>query len=208
FYAAGAYVAGWFASQQFAPHNVHFGAVDITPETPGIHISPWLLILVGALFAGLLEIPGVTHAMRNFLEPTIPARLEATNAQELGTSALAVALALVGLFAAHVLWGRRSETPRRIAASTAPLERILQDKFGFDRLYDWAFYRPAEALARGGQRVWERNAVLGSMKVVESAGSWTSKLLSSAQSGLVRVYALAMAIGIAALAAWLITGAS
>ena len=48
FYAAGAYVAGWFASQQFAPHNVHFGAIDITPDTPGIHISPWLLILVGA----------------------------------------------------------------------------------------------------------------------------------------------------------------
>ena len=48
FYAAGAYVAGWFASQQFAPHNIHLGAVDITPETPGIHISPWLLIVVGA----------------------------------------------------------------------------------------------------------------------------------------------------------------
>ena len=36
FYAAGAYVAGWFASQQFAPHNVHVGAIDITPDTPGI----------------------------------------------------------------------------------------------------------------------------------------------------------------------------
>ena len=90
--------------------------------------------------------------MRNFLEPTIPARLEATGSQELGTSALAVALALVGLFAAHVLWGRRSDTPRRIAAATAPLERVLQEKFGFDRLYDWAFYRPAAALASGGQR--------------------------------------------------------
>ena len=49
-----------------------------------------------------------THGMRNFLEPTIPATIEATGNQELGTSALAVALALVGLFAAHVLWGRRS----------------------------------------------------------------------------------------------------
>ena len=35
-------------------------------------------------------------------------RIEATGNQDLGTSALAVALALVGLFAAHVLWGRRS----------------------------------------------------------------------------------------------------
>ena len=101
------------------------------------------VLAVGAPFAGLLEIPGATHAMRNFLEPTIPRGIEATGSQEFGTSALAVALALIGLFAAHVLWGRRSDTPRRIAAATAPLERVLQDKFGFDRLYDWAFYRPA-----------------------------------------------------------------
>jgi branched-chain amino acid transport system permease protein len=56
FYAAGAYVAGWFASQQFAPHKVHVGAVGITSETPGIHISPWLLIVVGAVFAALLGV--------------------------------------------------------------------------------------------------------------------------------------------------------
>jgi NADH-quinone oxidoreductase subunit L len=163
---------------------------------------------VGALFAGLLEIPQVTHGMRNFLEPTIPARLEASGGQELGTSALAVALALVGLFAAHVLWGRRSDTPRRIAAATAPAERVLQEKLGFDLLYDWAFYRPAAALARGGQRLWEQRVVLGSMDAVSATGSWTSRLLSTAQSGLVRVYALAIALGIAALAAWLVSGAS
>jgi hypothetical protein len=46
------------------------------------------------------------------------------------------------------------------------------------------------------------------MNVVSSAGAYASRLLSYAQSGLVRVYALAIAIGIAVLAAWLITGAS
>jgi len=43
---------------------------------------------------------------------------------------------------------------------------------------------------------------------VSNASSWTSRLLSSAQSGLVRIYALAIALGIAVLAAWLVTGAS
>jgi NADH-quinone oxidoreductase subunit L len=163
---------------------------------------------VGALFAGLLEIPHVTHGVRNFLEPTIPAGIEATGNQDLGTSALAVALALVGLFAAQMLWGRRTDTPRRIAAATAPAEHVLQEKFGFDLLYDWAFYRPAAALARNGQRLWEQRVVIGGMDAVSATGSWTSRLLSSAQSGLVRVYALAIALGIAALAAWLMTGAS
>jgi NADH-quinone oxidoreductase subunit L len=146
--------------------------------------------------------------VRNFLEPTIPATIEATGNQEFGTSALAVALALVGLFVAHAVWGRRSETPRQVAVATAPLERVLQEKFGFDRLYDWAFYRPAAAVARGGQKLWEDAAVLGSMNVVSSAGTYASRLLAGAQSGLVRVYALAIGIGIAVLAAWLITGAS
>jgi hypothetical protein len=50
--------------------------------------------------------------------------------------------------------------------------------------------------------------VIGSMDAVSASGSWTSRLLSTAQSGLVRVYALAIALGIAALAAWLVTGAS
>ncbi len=177
-------------------------------EGPRTMLWTVTVLAVGAVVAGFLEIPGATHSIRDFLEPTIPAGLEATNAQEFGTSALAIVAALAGLFAAHVLWGRRSDTPRRIAAATRPLETVLQDKFGFDRLYDWAFYRPAAALARGGQRLWEDTAVLGSMNVVGSAGGWTSRLLSTAQSGLVRVYALAIAVGIAVLAAWLITGAS
>ncbi|HET6172212.1 MAG TPA: NADH-quinone oxidoreductase subunit L [Gaiellales bacterium] len=177
-------------------------------EGPFSMLWPIGVLAVGTIIAGVIEIPQVTHGMRNFLDPTIPSRLEATGNQDLGTSALAVGLALVGLYAAHVLWGKRSDTPRRIAASTAPLERVLQEKFGFDLLYDWAFYRPAAALASAGARVWEGRVVVGGMDVVSGANSWTSRLLSSAQSGLVRVYALAIAIGIAALAAWFITGAS
>ena len=83
------------------------------------------VLAVGALFAGLLEIPGATHSMRNFLEPSIPAGIEATGMQEFGTSALAVALALIGLFAANVLWGRAAarrpaaSPPRRRRSSTS-----------------------------------------------------------------------------------------
>jgi NADH-quinone oxidoreductase subunit L len=190
-----------YAREQSEAHAGH-------GEGPSTMLWTIGVLAVGATFAGFLEIPQVTHGMRNFLEPTIPSTIEATGNQDLGTSALAVSLALIGLFCAHVLWGRRSRTTRRIAEATAPLERVLQEKFGFDRLYDWAFYRPASALARGGARLWEQRAVVGSMDAVSNAGSWTSRLLSTAQSGLVRVYALAIAVGIAALAAWFMTGAS
>jgi branched-chain amino acid transport system permease protein len=56
FYAAGSYVAGWFASDQFASHSVVFGAVGVQNGAIGIHVSIWILIGVAALFAAMLGV--------------------------------------------------------------------------------------------------------------------------------------------------------
>src|SRR5260221_3855090 len=52
FYAMGAYTAAWFSSLQFAHRHFDFGAVGLTPNLPGIHITMWLLLpLAGVLTA-------------------------------------------------------------------------------------------------------------------------------------------------------------
>ena len=56
FYAAGAYVAGWFASQQFEQVSFHFGAVGVSPTLPGIHISIWPILLLAGVFTGVVGI--------------------------------------------------------------------------------------------------------------------------------------------------------
>jgi branched-chain amino acid transport system permease protein len=56
FYAAGAYIAGWFATVQFAPHKLHILSVAVIPTLPGIHVNTWLLLIVGAVFAMLIGI--------------------------------------------------------------------------------------------------------------------------------------------------------
>ena len=56
FYAAGAYIAGWFATLQFAPQKVHFLSVGVLPVLPGLHVNVWLLLIVGAVFACVLGI--------------------------------------------------------------------------------------------------------------------------------------------------------
>jgi branched-chain amino acid transport system permease protein len=56
FYAAGSYVAGWFASDQFATHSVVFGAVGVQGGAIGIHVSIWILLAVAALFAAMLGV--------------------------------------------------------------------------------------------------------------------------------------------------------
>ena len=45
FYAMGAYMAGWFASNQFAKQNVDFGAVGLYKGATGFHFSIWLVLL-------------------------------------------------------------------------------------------------------------------------------------------------------------------
>jgi branched-chain amino acid transport system permease protein len=56
FYAVGAYTAGWFASQQFDQVTIHFGSVGISHETPGIHISMWLVLPLAGLLTLLAGI--------------------------------------------------------------------------------------------------------------------------------------------------------
>ena len=52
FYAVGAYTSAWFASQHFEESSFHFGAVGISPDLPGIHLSIWIVLLIaGALTA-------------------------------------------------------------------------------------------------------------------------------------------------------------
>jgi branched-chain amino acid transport system permease protein len=52
----GAYTCAWFASVQFAKHNVHFGDVGVSSTTPGIHISIWLLVLIAGLLTAFIGI--------------------------------------------------------------------------------------------------------------------------------------------------------
>ena len=55
FYAAGAYVAGWFASQHFEGVSVHIGST-VDSSLPGIHISMWLVLILAGVFTTLVGI--------------------------------------------------------------------------------------------------------------------------------------------------------
>ncbi|MGH3148599.1 MAG: branched-chain amino acid ABC transporter permease [Rubrobacter sp.] len=56
FYALGAYVVGWFASQQFSQVSISLGstASSVTGEpVPGIHLSFWLILPIAGAFTAL-----------------------------------------------------------------------------------------------------------------------------------------------------------
>ena len=56
FYAAGAYMAGWFASQQFEQVTFHLGSVGINSELSGIHLNIWLVLILAGIFTAVVGI--------------------------------------------------------------------------------------------------------------------------------------------------------
>ena len=56
FYAMGAYMAGWFASSQFAKQNVNLGAVGLYPGATGFHFSIWLVLLMAGVATAVVGV--------------------------------------------------------------------------------------------------------------------------------------------------------
>jgi branched-chain amino acid transport system permease protein len=56
FYAMGAYMAGWFASSQFATQNINWGAVGLFGGTTGIHLSIWLVLLMAGIATAIVGV--------------------------------------------------------------------------------------------------------------------------------------------------------
>jgi branched-chain amino acid transport system permease protein len=55
FWAIGGYTAGWFMSGFFNQWNIHFGS-ESAKVIPGIHLSFWLVLLIGALICAFFGI--------------------------------------------------------------------------------------------------------------------------------------------------------
>ncbi len=55
FYAAGAYTAGWLASQQFSQVTFHFGST-VSDGLSGIHLSMWLILILAGVFTTIVGI--------------------------------------------------------------------------------------------------------------------------------------------------------
>ncbi len=55
FYAAGSYVAGWLASQQFDQVTFHLGST-VDDALSGIHISMWLVMIIAGVFTTVVGI--------------------------------------------------------------------------------------------------------------------------------------------------------
>jgi NADH-quinone oxidoreductase subunit L len=160
------------------------------------------LLAIGAVGAGLVQIPNVDFVIDDFLKPTFAtSALYETHTRDgllwFGL-ALGTALGLAGIALAYRIWVARPGTSQAIQARMRGVYTLLANKWYFDELIDAAIVRPAAAFGRFARYTFERRFVdetlVGGTTGIVRAGS---AAVRAAQNGFVRYYAALLVLGLA-----------
>jgi NADH-quinone oxidoreductase subunit L len=169
-------------------------------ESPRSMTAPLVVLAVLSAVGGLALNPVHDGPLYRFLGPSV------ADAGALGLSPagplteavlipLAIVVALVGIGAAWLAYGRRDLSTGRLAEPVrGPLAELFERKFFVDELYETVFVRFGGALARGA--VWFDSRVIDG--AVDGAGAVSTAIARAgrrAQTGRVRTSLGAMAAG-------------
>jgi NADH-quinone oxidoreductase subunit L len=157
----------------------------------------------GALFAGLIQIPGVDHVVTTFLEGTFESSPLYAQEPSTGASWLGLlvggSISIIGIAIAYQCYVRRPGITLRLAERLRRTHEFLLHKWYFDELLDALFYRPAIAIGRFANTIIERTIGQGIVSATTGAVKGAGSVVRGAQSGFVRAYALLLVGGFAAL---------
>ena len=198
-----------------AKHHLH--------ESPAVMTIPLVILAVGSVFVGLLGVPEVlkgSNLFHHFLAPVFGgghgaaaggethAVIEAAGAQvaasaggdhhalEIGLMIASVAVGLLGIFVAFVLYNKKPEIPGQIAGRLKGLHKLVFNKYYIDEIYEHTIVRPGYALS---DRIFFRIVDAGLIEGIVNGLGITARLVGSAvrlmQTGVVRTYALFMLLG-------------
>jgi NADH-quinone oxidoreductase subunit L len=166
----------------------------------------------GALFAGLIQIPGVDDVLFKFLDPVFAnsplSEIEPTVSAEWRGLAIGGAISILGIATAWLLWARRPELPALFRERLRPVYLLCVNKWYFDEAIDVLVVRPALAIGRFANDTFERlvvdGLISGTRELVGDAGGF----VRAVQSGFVRSYALLLIAGFAGLALYFLITSS
>lgn len=175
-------------------------------ESPRVMTVPLVILAVGALFGGYLNVPGAWSLFDNWLNPVfarypgglLPAAATAPNWGAMGVTAV---LALLGAYTAYRYFARE-KLAADIPSGLRPLHTVLMNRYYIDEIGHAVLVRTTDTLAAGLEifdRVVIDGAVMGLATIVREWG----EALSPLQSGYLRRYGLAVLLGSVVVVAYL-----
>ena len=158
-------------------------------EAPATMALPVAILAVLSTVGGLLQVAGAWHPFGRWIAQTGAPLVEPTTSQDWVVSAITVGIGLAGSWVAWAIY----RTGRLAVPSMPALQRVFEHKFYFDELYDAIVSRPAQLVAERLRSDVETPYIEGSLVGIGRAGSQAGGLVARAQTGLLRVYAFAIA---------------
>jgi NADH-quinone oxidoreductase subunit L len=165
-----------------------------------------------ALFGGLIQVPGVDNVIANFLDPVFAdsplAAIHPSSSWSWIGLAIGGVISVAGIWVAHWLYVASPERPRALEARFRGLHDFLFHKWYFDEAIDFLVVRPAQAIGRFANRVFERFVVDGLVIGTEGTVRGAGGVVRAVQNGFVRSYALLLIAGFAGLALYFLITSS
>jgi NADH-quinone oxidoreductase subunit L len=176
----------------------------IADQTPSMKIAMGVLAFL-ALFAGFVQVPGIDETITHFLDPVFTdsplAAIHPSNGAAWLGLLIGAVISVVGIGIAWWLYVASPETPRRLQERLSAVHTFLYNKWYFDEAIDVLVVRPALAIGRFANNVFERFVIDGGItggteETVGKAGA----IVRTFQNGIVRTYGLFLVFGAVGLA--------
>jgi NADH-quinone oxidoreductase subunit L len=162
------------------------------------------VLAFGALFAGLVQIPGVDAVVEHFLEGSFEdSRLYGdlpSDAAEWRGLGIGAVVSLLGIGLAGWMYLRSPGMTARLQRRLPALHDFLERKWYFDEAIDILIVRPALAVGRWANSTFERYVVQGLVDGAVDVARGANAAVRGAQSGYLRSYALLLVTGFVGLA--------
>jgi NADH-quinone oxidoreductase subunit L len=164
------------------------------------------VLAIGAVGAGLVQVPGLDDIIVNFLRPSFAGSpLYEPHTKDgllIFGMVLGTVLGLAGIAIAYRIWvvGRDPAHPTSAAiqARFKPLYELSVNKWYFDELIAFAVVRPAAAVGHFAmdtfERVFVQDTMIGGTSGLVRAGS---AAVRAVQNGFLRYYAALLVLGVA-----------
>ena len=187
-------------------HGHHAPKLEEVHESPLVMLVPLGILALGALFAGM----GFFHyfvgeGAHEFWKGSVFLAEHGEQHFPLWVEFAPLAMTIIGFLIAYYYYILHPALPKLMAARRGMLYLFLFNKWYFDELYNLIFVRPAFWL---GRLLWKK----GDGAIIDGLGpdGVSARVLDATrgavklQSGYVYHYALAMLLGVLALATWFV----
>ena len=163
-------------------------------------LGPLVILAVLSIGGGWIGIDRFGSFLSAVTGPTIdPATAPGGKSLDIGLSVVAVAVALIGWFVAHLFYGKKTQRPAELAAALPAGYKLLANKYYVDEFYGATVIKPLMATSTYLLGWFVDKAILGGAAwLLGGIATFAGALLQRWQSGNLRSYAAWLAAGAAA----------